>query len=149
MAVNEAFADYLRDLLAPLGPIRLRRMFGGLGLYAGDLFFALVIDEQLYFKVDATTRPTFAAAGLEEWVYLKQGRPVHMNYFRPPEDVFDDEEALRHWGGLALAAAQRARKPAGRAPAAPRSTANGKTAPQPPARKAAAAATKRSPRKPA
>lgn len=148
MAVNGAYADYLRDLLAPLGPIRMRRMFGGLGIYAGELFFALVIDEQLYFKVDAATRPAFEASGLEEWVYLKQGRPVHMNYFRPPEDVFDDEDALLHWGRLALAAAARARKPAGHVPAPPRSTANGKPAPPRPAAKAAAA-TRRSPRKPA
>lgn len=111
MAVSREYADWLQDLLCPLGHIRLRRMFGGYGIYADELFFAVVLDEQLFIKVDAQTRPAFEAAGLEEWVYEKDGRPVHMNYFRPPEDIYDDEDSLRHWGRLALGAALRARKP--------------------------------------
>lgn len=103
--------DYLRDVLQPLGRIRLRRMFGGYGIYAGELFFALVIGGQLYFKTDALTRPQFEAAGLEEWVYEKEGKPVHMNYFRPPEAIFDEEDELLLWGRLALAAALRTRRP--------------------------------------
>lgn len=108
---SDEFADYLRDLLRPLGPIRLRRMFGGYGIYADELFFAVVVEEQLYFKVDAETRPVFEAEGLEEWVYLREGKPMHMNYFRPPEAVFDEEDELLRWGRLALAAARRACKP--------------------------------------
>ncbi|MDQ8036072.1 MAG: TfoX/Sxy family protein [Pedobacter sp.] len=111
MAVSVEYAEYLRDLLRPLGAIRLRRMFGGYGIYADDLFFAVVLDEQLYIKVDAQTRPEFEDADLEEWVYEKDGKPVHMNYFRPPEDIHDDEDSLRHWGRLALDAALRAKKP--------------------------------------
>lgn len=113
MPASDEYADYLRDLLRPLGAIRLRRMFGGYGIYADDLFFAVVIEGQLHFKVDAVTRPQFEAASLEEWVYEKEGKPVRMNYFRPPEEIFDDEEPLLLWGRLALAAALRARKPAG------------------------------------
>lgn len=105
------YTEYLQDLLRPLGHIRLRRMFGGYGIYADDLFFALVINEQLYFKVDAQTRVQFEAAGLEEWVYEKNGKPIHMNYFRPPEAVFDEEDELLVWGKLAMAAALRTRKP--------------------------------------
>lgn len=111
MSVSREYADYLQDLLRPLGHIRLRRMFGGYGIYADELFFAVVLDEQIFIKVDAQTRAEFEAAGLQEWVYEKDGKPVHMNYFRPPEDIYDDEDSLRHWGMLALAAALRARKP--------------------------------------
>ena len=108
-------AEHLEDLLRPLGTIRLRRMFGGYGIYADELFFALVVDEQLYFKTDSVSRPHFEAAGLEEWIYAKDGKPVRMSYFRPPEDIYEDEESLRRWGRLALDAALRARKPARRA----------------------------------
>ncbi len=111
MSVSREYLDWLQDLLRPLGHIRLRRMFGGYGIYADELFFAVVLDEQLFIKVDAQTRAVFEAAGLEEWVYEKDGKPVHMNYFRPPEDIYDDEESLQHWGRLALAAALRTRKP--------------------------------------
>jgi DNA transformation protein len=98
MSVRDEFAKHLRDLLQPLGQVRLRRMFGGYGIYADELFFAVIVDQQLYFKVDAVSRPLFEAAGLGEWIYVKDGKPVHMNYFRPPEDIFDDEEALLLWG---------------------------------------------------
>ncbi|MDP2227702.1 MAG: TfoX/Sxy family protein, partial [Moraxellaceae bacterium] len=77
MPKADEFADYLYDLLRPLGMIRLRRMFGGHGIYADELFFALVVDGQLYFKVDAQTRILFETAGLEEWVFEKDGKPVH------------------------------------------------------------------------
>ena len=107
--------EHLQDLLRPLGTIRLRRMFGGHGVYADELFFAVVVDEQLYFKVDAVSRPQFEAAGLEEWSYVRHGKPVQMSYFRPPEDIYEDEESLRRWGRLALDAALRARKPARKA----------------------------------
>ena len=70
-----------------------------------------MIEEQLYFKVDKVTRPQFEAAQLHEWIYEKDGKPVHMNYFRPPEDVYDEEDSLRWWGKLALEAALRSRKP--------------------------------------
>ncbi|MDI1302240.1 MAG: TfoX/Sxy family protein [bacterium] len=119
--------DYLQDILQPLGRIRLRRMFGGYGIYADELFFALVIGGQLYFKTDALTRPQFEAAGLEEWVYEKEGKPVHMNYFRPPEAIFDEEDELLLWGRLALAAALRTRRPVKKA-----------TGEKPPARQSAA-----------
>jgi DNA transformation protein and related proteins len=105
------FAVYLEGLLRPLGQIRLRRMFGGYGIYADELFFAVVVDEQLYFKSDAVSRPAFEAAGLEEWIHARDGKPVHMSYFRPPEEIHEDEESLRHWGRTALDAALRARKP--------------------------------------
>ena len=109
---RDELAAHLEDLLRPLGAIRLRRMFGGYGIYADEIFFAVVVDEQLYFKSDALSRASYESAGLEEWVYAKDGRPVRMSYFRPPEDIYEDEESLRHWGRLALDAALRARKPA-------------------------------------
>lgn len=136
MAVSREYADWLQDLLRPLGHIRLRRMFGGYGIYADDVFFAVVLDEQLFIKVDAQTRPTFAAAGLEEWVYEKDGKPVHMNYFRPPEDIYDDEDSLRHWGRLALEAARRARKPVQKVASAKPGKPAGKTLRKAPDKKA-------------
>lgn len=153
MPASDEYADYLRDLLRPLGAIRLRRMFGGYGIYADDFFFAVVVEGQLYFKVDAVTRPQFEAASLEEWVYEKDGKPVRMNYFRPPEAVFDEEEALVEWGRLALAAALRSRKPAGKAAGA-KTTAEKRgsktavkkaAAPKTTAKKTVSAAKRRSP----
>ena len=40
------------DLFVALGPVRTRRMFGGHGIYAGDLMFALETGGELYLKAD-------------------------------------------------------------------------------------------------
>lgn len=108
---NPEYANYLADVLAPLGPIHWRAMFGGYGVYCGDLFFALAVDDVLYLKADAETRERFEQAGLPPFTYLKQGqKSVSVSYYQAPDEIFDDEEALRLWGNLALAAALRARK---------------------------------------
>ncbi len=37
MALSPQYRDYALDLLAPLGPVRARRMFGGGGLFHGEV----------------------------------------------------------------------------------------------------------------
>jgi DNA transformation protein and related proteins len=43
---------FVVEQLDPLGPIASTRMFGGVGLYAGDLFLALIAGDALYLKAD-------------------------------------------------------------------------------------------------
>ncbi len=65
MKVTPAFVDYLNDVFAALGPIRARPMFGGAGVYAGDLMFGLLDrNETIYLRVDEQTREAFEAARL-------------------------------------------------------------------------------------
>jgi DNA transformation protein len=63
------FIAYCLELLAPAGVARARRMFGGHGLYVDDLFVAIVVADRLYLKTDASSRPAFADAGCEPFVY--------------------------------------------------------------------------------
>ena len=63
MAVSSDYLDFVLEQLAPVGPLTSRRMFGGVGLYAQGLFFALVDDDTLYLKGDEALRPDFEAAG--------------------------------------------------------------------------------------
>ena len=48
MAVSEDFAAHVQELLSGLGAIRIKRMFGGAGVYVHDLVFGLLINETLY-----------------------------------------------------------------------------------------------------
>ena len=64
-------ADSIRDLLAALGPVRVRRMFGGQGVYRDDLMFGLEAQGELYLKADAETAPAFAAAGSRQFTYTR------------------------------------------------------------------------------
>lgn len=97
--------------LAPLGEVRARAMFGGWGVYLGDLMFALVAEEVLYFNVDEQTRPYFEGAGARPFQYHRpeERRSVQMSYWEAPEAALEDEEALCEWARLAVAAAGRAR----------------------------------------
>lgn len=103
------------ELLAPLGPTRARRMFGGYGLYADDLFVALVLGEQLYLKTDTTSRPQFEAAGCRPFVYDAAGKSVTVSYWTAPDEAMESPALMTPWARLAFEAALRARnKPASR-----------------------------------
>ena len=116
--MSEDFIAYLHDLFAGFGAVTVRRMFGGHGLYVSvdgsdDVFFALVIDDGLYLKVDAQTQARFEAAGSAPFVYTKQQEPITLSYWSVPDEAMDSPQAMRPWAQLAYEAALRkaARKP--------------------------------------
>lgn len=117
---DRAFVDYCLDLLSSLGPVSARRMFGGHGLYAGDLMVALIASDTLYLKSDNETASAFTAAGCEAFSFRKRGRDevVVTSYRSAPLDALDDPAAMAPWAAHALAAARRAQ--AGRKPRARR-----------------------------
>ena len=83
-------------------------MFGGVGLYSGDLFFALMDDDTLYFKVDDITRPGFEERGMGPFRPGGEDGEV-MQYYEVPADVLEDAEALAPWVADAVGVARRAR----------------------------------------
>jgi len=119
----DEFISHCAELLQPVGAVRAKRMFGGHGLYVDEIFVAIVIEEQLYLKADASSRPRFEAAGCEPFRYSKKtGEVLSMSYFRAPEEAMESPALMQPWARLALEAALRARvaKPASRKPAAKR-----------------------------
>jgi DNA transformation protein len=110
MAAKDAFASYCAELLGGLGPVRVKRMFGGNGLYVDDVFVAIVTGETLYLKVDAETAPRFEAAGCAPFTYTAKGRGrVSLSYRAAPAEAMDSPALMRPWAVLALEAALRAR----------------------------------------
>jgi DNA transformation protein len=101
-------SEAIRDLFASLGPVRTRRMFGGQGVYAGEVMFALEADGELYLKVDDRTLPAFRSAGSRPFVYERDGRTTQMSYWRLPDRALDDPDEAARWGRLAMEAATRA-----------------------------------------
>jgi DNA transformation protein len=83
-------------------------MFGGVGIYGGEFFFALIADDTLYFKVDELTRPDFEARGMDPFrPYGEDGETMH--YYRVPDDLLEDSEMLGQWAEKAILVARRAR----------------------------------------
>jgi DNA transformation protein len=109
MPVSDEYQSHVRELLAPFEPLRLKRMFGGVGIYSDDLFFGILAEDQLYLKTDAVNRPDFERLGLQPFTHTrKDGRSIAMSYFPPPADALDDPEGLAVWVKSALSAARRA-----------------------------------------
>lgn len=100
--------ERIEELFSPFGPVAVKRMFGGHGIYVDALIFAIEADGEIYLKVDELTIPRFAEAGSEPFVYSGKSKPVAMSYWRLPDEALEDEDELRRWFGLALEAARRA-----------------------------------------
>lgn len=109
MSFDEGLVGWVRDALEPLGTVTMRKMMGGATLYLDGTVFAIVADDELWFKADTETDTVWDAEGCNRFsVTFKDGRVDSMNYRRAPTDVYDDADAMQHWAKLALQAGLRA-----------------------------------------
>jgi DNA transformation protein len=110
MAVSPSFRTYVLDQLDRVATdIRSRSMFGGVGIYSGELFFALIDDDTLYLKVDDGNRPDFEAAGMGPFRPFGEEGEV-MQYYEVPADLLDGGEQLGSWVEKAIEVARRAKR---------------------------------------
>jgi DNA transformation protein and related proteins len=108
MVASDAFAEFLREQLVPLGRITMRRMFGKTGVFCDGLMLGMVTDNTLYFRVDDHNRAIFKEAeAFPPLNYEKQGRTIDLSFWRAPERLFDEPDELLTWARAALAAARR------------------------------------------
>jgi len=109
MAVSAEFAAHVRDLFGGLGPIDIRRMFGGAGIYLGDAMFGLIYEDGLiYMRGDPALGPAYEAEGSEQWVYEGSGKPVAMPFWRLPDSAMDDPDEALGWASRSLVPAESA-----------------------------------------
>ena len=108
MSVSDGYLTFVLDQLRPVvRDVRSRRMFGGIGLYATDLFFGLIDDDALYLKVDDVTRREYEARGMP--AFRPYEGVTSMNYSQLPEEILEDPEALALWTSRALDVARAAK----------------------------------------
>jgi DNA transformation protein len=119
VSVSEAYRTFVLDSLGRVVPaVRGRPMFGGVGIYAGDLFFALIDDDVLYLKVDDSNRGDFEARGLGPFRPFGEGGEV-MQYYELPNDIVEDDSELRAWALKSIDVARRKRRPKSAQPPGP------------------------------
>ena len=108
MVASDGFAEFLREQLAPLGRISMRRMFGKTGVFCDGFMLGMVRDNTLYFRVDDDNRAEFKEAeSFPPLNYEKKGDTIDLAFWRAPERLFDEPDELVTWARSALAAAQR------------------------------------------
>ncbi|TWD57744.1 DNA transformation protein [Agrobacterium vitis] len=102
----------IEEMFCALGPVSIRRMFGGKGIYHHGVIIALDLFDEIMLKADAETAPQFEKAGARQWVYQREGKkPVAMPYWTIPDDAFDDPDVMAKWVTLAYEAGFRTHKP--------------------------------------
>lgn len=115
MAVSEGFKQFVRDALADFGPVTIRNMFGGAGVYADGVMFALLADDTLYLKTDAAFALAFAGEGMTAFKYRPAGKqPVVMSYWEVPPRLLEEPEELGQWARQAHRIAIAGKAPARR-----------------------------------
>jgi DNA transformation protein and related proteins len=108
MVASDSFAEFLREQLAPLGRVTMRRMFGKTGVFCNGLMFGMVTNDTLYFRVDDHNRAVLKEAeSVPPLNYEKQGRSIDLSFWRAPERLLDEPDQLVTWAQAALAAARR------------------------------------------
>ena len=108
MVASDSFAEFLKEQLAPLGRVTMRRMFGKTGVFCDGLMLGMVTDNTLYFRIDDCNRAAFQeAASFPPLNYRKKGSTIDLSFWRAPERLFDEPDELVTWARVALAAARR------------------------------------------
>ncbi|MEX3009167.1 TfoX/Sxy family protein [Hoeflea sp. TYP-13] len=102
---NEA----IHDMFEGLGPVTIKRMFGGKGIYHQGRILALEVDGEILLKADKESAGTFAEAGSSQWVYTGKNKPVKMPYWSIPDEALDDPDEMKKWVFLAYEAALRSK----------------------------------------
>ncbi len=98
MPVSPEYKEFIIEQLERLGPVRMRGMFGGAGVYLDDLMFGLIFDETLYLKADDRNRPDFEAEGMGPFTYeMSDGSHGSLRYWEVPERLYDDPDELVQW----------------------------------------------------
>ena len=110
--MKSSFADYVvNDLMGGIEGVKTRAMFGGHGIYKDGFFFALIADDELYFKVDDSNRKDFQARGSEPFKYAGKAKKVTvMSYWQLPAEIIEDRDELSKWVDKAVSVARKAKK---------------------------------------
>ena len=93
----KAESNRYSDLFSAFGPIALRCMFGGEGLFVNGTMIGLVMREQLYLKTDAASRAPYLAEGMKPFSFAKNGKLVETGYYAIPDRLYDDPEEFAGW----------------------------------------------------
>ncbi|MEL7546848.1 MAG: TfoX/Sxy family protein [Pseudomonadota bacterium] len=112
MKAENPMLDYVEDLFADLGRIRVQKMFGGAGIFAGEEMFALLDKNRIYLKTDDDFKNALERQGGEPFVWTNQdtGKTIHMSYVSMPDEALDDQGMAADLGRQALAVAKQARR---------------------------------------
>ena len=109
MVLSDGYTEYILDQLSYVENVVSKKMFGGVGLYCDSVFFALIADDVLYFKVDDSNRKDYEERGMGSFKPFGESS-YSMQYFEVPADIMEVQNELGIWAEKAIDVARRKRK---------------------------------------
>jgi DNA transformation protein len=106
MRVSDGFRDFVLEQMSGVAGLRARAMFGGVGLYAGEVFFGILAADVLYLKVDDTNRGWYEREGTRPFRPYPE-KPMAMPYYEVPVGILEDRKALAEWAEASVHVATR------------------------------------------
>lgn len=102
------FIAFLEDQLCALPAVHTKAMFGGYGIYSDGVFFAIIHQGRVYFRVDDATRVEYEEAGMGP--FKPSAKQTMRTYYEVPPDALDNPNRLIQLAESALAASCAAKK---------------------------------------
>jgi DNA transformation protein len=99
--MTNEFVEYIIEVLESVGKVTTRKMFGGYGLYKNSIIFAIISENELYFKADSKASEYFKSQGLEPFSYRSRGKIINLSYYKIPPEIIEDLELLTKYFNLA------------------------------------------------
>jgi len=100
--VSPSYLDFVLEQLSGVRRVSHRRMFGGVGLYSDDVFFAVIDNDTMFFKVNDETRSRYEARKMPAFAPIP-GKPPMRGYYQVPPGVLEDADELTSWATQAVA----------------------------------------------
>jgi len=94
---KSGFVEYILDLLSCYKKVTARRMFGGYGIYSNKIIFALIIDNELYFKIDGQLAQEYKKYGSYPFTYQRNNQTIAFSYWYVPVEIIEDSDLLKDW----------------------------------------------------
>ena len=100
---DKELGEYVVDLLAPMGDVRIRRFFGGWGLVFDSLQFGVVLLGTLYFNVDDSTRQKYIDEDSGPFEYdTKKRHVVVQRFYEVPARLLEGSDDIVEWAAEAV-----------------------------------------------
>ncbi|SDW07712.1 DNA transformation protein [Lutibacter oricola] len=96
MAVSNDFLQFVLDQLSGWGTVNIKKMFGGVALYQEELAFAMLMNDEVYLKVDDFTEKKFIKAGSVQLKLFKNNAVV-VSFYSLPSEVLEDADLFKDW----------------------------------------------------
>lgn len=91
--------------------ISTRKMFGGIGISLGSIFFATIFDNEIYLKVDDSNREDYEKYNMTPFRYpFARKRPLTLQYYKVPVEVLEDSELFLTWVEKSINIAKKSKK---------------------------------------